>query len=37
MTTYQFKTALILAATTLLSGCFGSKVQLSEHERKITE
>lgn len=31
------KTILILAASALLSGCFGSRVQLSEHERKISD
>ncbi|QOX78914.1 hypothetical protein FY034_08195 [Trichlorobacter lovleyi] len=37
MTNVAAKTVLLLAATILLGGCFGSKVQLSEHERKISD
>jgi len=37
MTSVSVKTVLILAAMPLLSGCFGSKLQLSEHERKIAD
>ncbi|MDD2500760.1 MAG: hypothetical protein PHN92_08075 [Geobacter sp.] len=37
MTNLSVKTIIILFASTLLYGCFGSKVQLSEHERKILD
>lgn len=37
MTNVTVKTALILTASVLLSGCFSSKVHQSDHERKITD
>lgn len=37
MTNPSVKTFLILSACSLLCGCFGSKVQLSEHDRKILD
>ena len=37
MTNLSVKAVLLLLASTLLSACFGSKVQLSEHERKIMD
>lgn len=37
MTNLSVKAILILSASTLLYGCFGGKVQRSEHERKILD